>query len=249
MLTNYLWRNALLVMLVIASLLSLFIIEPISQDLAYHSFADARTIFGISNFFDVISNLTFIFVGIVGLSYVVTDWDGKTSWSWLILFLAILMVAAGSSYYHLNPSNETLTWDRLPMAVGFMALFVTVLGDYVNPKLEQWLLIPMCLLGIFSVIYWHINDDLRIYAWVQFCSLGLLLAIISLFKPNALLTKYLIYALIFYTLSKITEYFDVAIFTHTQEMISGHTIKHILAAIATFFFLYASKVSEYIIFH
>ncbi len=234
--TSFTWRNITLVIFAITSLLSFFFVEPIPQDLAYHSFADTRKIWFIANFFDVISNLPYLLVGFAGMSYVFTNWNSADSWGWLILFLSIFLVAAGSSYYHLNPNNETLTWDRLPMAIGFMALFVIVLGEYVNIKLEHWLLIPMCLLGIFSVIYWHITDDLRIYAWVQFCSLGLLLVVISLYKPNTFQTKYLIYALVFYTLSKLTEYFDIAIFTFTQEMLSGHTIKHVLAAIGTFFF-------------
>ena len=234
--TSFTWRNFILVAIAITSLLSFFFVEAIPQDLAYHSFADTRKIWGIANFFDVISNLPFLLIGFAGLSYIFTHWSNQYSWSWLILFLSILLVAAGSSYYHLNPNNDTLTWDRLPMASGFMALFVTVLGDYVNSKLEHWLLIPMCLLGIFTVFYWHITDDLRLYAWVQFCSLGILLVIICLYKPNTFQTKYLIYALIFYTLSKLTEYFDIAIFTFTQEMLSGHTIKHILAAISTLFF-------------
>lgn len=234
--TVFAWRNIILTILVITSLLSFFFVEPIPQNLAYHSFSDTRNIWGIANFFDVISNLPFLLVGFAGLSYVSTHWSRKYSWSWLILFLSIFLVAAGSSYYHLNPNNETLTWDRLPMAIGFMALFVIVLGDYVNSKLEHWLLIPMCLLGIFSIIYWNITDDLRIYAWVQFCSLGLLLVIISLYKPSTFQTKYLIYALVFYSLSKITEYLDLTIFTFTQEMLSGHTVKHVLSAIGTFFF-------------
>ena len=230
------WKDSLLASLAIISFVCLFFIEPISQDLAYHVFADTRTMLGVDNFFDVASNLPFIFAGLLGLFCIYNNWGVTSSWSWLILFLSVLLVAFGSSYYHLNPQNETLTWDRLPMAVGFMALFVIVLTDYVNSQLEKWLLIPLCLVGIISVVYWHMTDDLRIYAWVQFVSLALLLIIIFIYKPTHLQTKYLFYALIFYTLSKLCEYFDKQIYELMGQVVSGHTIKHLLAAIATFFF-------------
>lgn len=238
--TNYKWpiewRDALLAALVLFSFLSLFFIKPIPQDLAYHMFADRRIMLGINNFFDVASNLPFFFVGLLGCITVIKNWGTHYSWSWLILFLSVLLVSFGSSYYHLNPENQTLTWDRLPMAIGFMALFVIILSDYVSPKLEKWLLLPMCILGMISVGYWHYTDDLRLYAWVQFVSLSLLLIIIFIYKPSHLHTRYILYAFFFYTMSKILEYFDQSFFELTFMLVSGHTIKHLLAAIATFYF-------------
>ncbi len=230
------WQDSLIASLVIISFVSLFFIAPIPQDLSYHAFIDNRNIFGINNFFDVASNLPFLFVGLLGLHAIYKDWGISSSWSWLVLFLAVFLVAIGSSYYHLNPENETLTWDRLPMAIGFMALFVITSSDYISSRLEKWLLIPMCLVGIFSVIYWHITDDLRIYAWVQFVSMALLLIIISVYKPTHLQTKYLLYAFLFYILSKIAEHFDEQIYEALNQIISGHTIKHLLASVATFYF-------------
>ena len=238
------WREFILFALLIFSLTILLFIEPIPQDLRYHAFADTRTILGISNFYDVISNIPFAIVGLFGLCHVYIQRNNKNTWSWLILFLSIILVAVGSSYYHLNPNNQSLTWDRLPMAIGFMALFAIVVGDYIYSKLEQWLLLPMCVLGIFSVLYWNITDDLRIYAWVQFFSSGLLLIVIFLYKPNTYETKYLIFAFIFYALSKITEYFDHTIFSGTNDVISGHTIKHLLSGIATFYFYLLLKYKK-----
>ena len=74
------WRDSLIASLVIISFVSLFFVEPISQDLAYHMFSDSRTMLGISNFFDVVSNLPFLFVGLLGLfciyqnNYLYTDY-------------------------------------------------------------------------------------------------------------------------------------------------------------------------------
>ncbi len=229
-------RDSIIVLLVIISFASLFFIAPIPQNLNYHNFADNRALFGINNFFDVCSNLPFLYVGIAGLLFIFKNWGINSSYSWLIFFISIFFVALGSSYYHLNPENSTLTWDRLPMAIGFMALFVIVVTDYVDQRLEKWLLIPMCFIGVLSVAYWHITDDLRLYAWVQFVSMALLLIIIFVYKPNHLRPKYLIYAYIFYALSKIMEYYDKQIYDIAGQLVSGHTIKHLLASIATFCF-------------
>ncbi len=230
------WQDSLIVSLVFISFISLFFLEPISQDLAYHDFADNRTIFGINNFLDIVSSLPFLFVGMLGLYTICQNWGINYSWSWLFLFLSVFCVAFGSSYYHFNPENKTLTWDRLPMAIGFMALFVITISDYINYKLEKWLLLPMCIVGIISVLYWHITDDLRIYVWVQFVSMALILIIIFIYKPTHLQTKFLLSAFLFYMLSKIAEYFDKQIFELLGHSLSGHTIKHLLAAIATFYF-------------
>ncbi|MEM7400651.1 MAG: hypothetical protein AAF304_01740 [Pseudomonadota bacterium] len=242
------WRDSLMASIVVISFVCLFFLKPIPQDLAYHLFADNRTILGISNFFDVVSNLPFFFIGFLGSLTIIKHWGISQSWSWLILFLAVLLVSLGSAYYHLSPENKTLTWDRLPMAIAFMALFVIVLTDYVNISLEKWLLLPMCLLGVFSVIYWHMTDDLRIYAWVQFVSMALLLIIMFVYKPTYLRTSYLVFAFFFYMLSKIAEYFDQQFFEFFAQLISGHTIKHLLASIATlyFYFLLRHRLNQYI---
>jgi len=233
-------RELFITLIVFGSLLALLFVEPIPQDLDYHNFADMRAFFGINNFFDVLSNIPFALVAISGLLFVYKNSKStsaaKTSSAWVIFLLSILFVAVGSSYYHLNPTNETLTWDRLPMSVGFMAIFTLVLADYIHPKIETWLLVPLCILGIFSVYHWSQTDDLRLYAWVQFCTLSIVALVLFLYKPTTFRSKYLIYAFIFYALSKLTEYFDPQIYQYTQNIISGHSIKHILAAVGVYFF-------------
>ena len=52
--------------LMAASLLGLLLLPPISQDQNYHDFADQRTILGIPHFWNVVSNLPFIVIGVAG---------------------------------------------------------------------------------------------------------------------------------------------------------------------------------------
>ena len=44
----------------------MFFVKPIPQDAAYHNFADQREVLGIPNFWNVISNIPFILVGLIG---------------------------------------------------------------------------------------------------------------------------------------------------------------------------------------
>ena len=44
-----------------------FMLGPIAQDPGYHLFKDQRTIFGVPNFWNVITNLPFLLVGVAGL--------------------------------------------------------------------------------------------------------------------------------------------------------------------------------------
>ena len=52
--------------LMIASLAALPLLPPIPQDQSYHRFADQRTLLGVPNFWNVVSNLPFIAVGAGG---------------------------------------------------------------------------------------------------------------------------------------------------------------------------------------
>ena len=53
--------------LMAASVVVLLLLPPIAQDQSYHRFADERTLLGVPNFWNVVSNLPFIAVGAAGL--------------------------------------------------------------------------------------------------------------------------------------------------------------------------------------
>lgn len=149
-------------------------------------------------------------------------------------FIGVALVSLGSGYYHLAPDNGTLVWDRLPMSIGFMALSVAVLANYVNPRLEKILLAPATILGLGSVIYWHYTDDLRLYVLVQFLPLLMIPPVMLLFGATHKDRGYLLSALALYMVSKLAEHYDRAAFEGTGEIVSGHSLKHLLAALALF---------------
>src|SRR5437764_6848443 len=111
--------------LMAASLAGLLLLPPIPQDQSYHQFADQRTLLGIPNFWNVVSNLPFIAVGAAGL---LKHRDGPAT---IVIFAGIFLTGFGSAYYHWNPSDATLFWDRLPMTLVFSAILSSAISERV----------------------------------------------------------------------------------------------------------------------
>ncbi|MCU7850573.1 MAG: ceramidase [Candidatus Thiodiazotropha sp. (ex Monitilora ramsayi)] len=226
---DFSWRHAVLVFLLLFPLASLLMFDPIPQDVAYHHFVDSGRFLGVPNFFDVVSNLTFLLVGALGIAFCLKNHTDPSHSAWLVLFTGVSLVSFGSIYYHWSPSNETLVWDRIPMSVGFMGLLTALLCEYVHSRLSS-LLIPLVIVGIGSVLYGYFFEDLRLYVWVQFIPLLTLPFFMTLFSSRFTHQGLLFSALLLYALAKGAEAYDVAVFKMTGEVVSGHTVKHLLAA-------------------
>ena len=243
------WRVWLLLAVLLVSVVAMFFIPPIPQSEAYHNFADQRTMLGISNFLNSISNLPFLFVGLLGFGFVFRGTSGAHSgfverserWPYLIFFLAVTLTAFGSTWYHLRPNDQTLVWDRLPMSVGFTSLVAAIVCERIGVKAGIRLLIPLILFGAASVIYWNVTQanghgDLRPYALAQFGSLLVLLLLVALFPPRYTRGADLIVSLGLSGLAKILEAADRPIFS-LGGIVSGHTLKHLAAAVSAYWIL------------
>jgi len=228
------WRHLFMLAVVFGSLVLVLLFAPRVQPLSYHSFADSRTLIAVPNFLNVISNFAFLIVGYIGLKFCLQNRPGNLRNAWVVLFAGIALVSFGSAYYHLHPNNETLLWDRLPMTIGFMGLFIALLGEYINERLSV-LLVPALILGSASVIYWHLFDDLRFYIWVQLIPLLIIPVIITLYHPRYSHQWMLLAALGWYALAKLFELKDIDVFFLSNGIISGHTIKHFLSAAGCMF--------------
>lgn len=218
---------AVLYGLMIVSLAGLLPLSPLLQDQSYHQFADQRELFGIPNFWNVVSNLPFIAVGAAGLLRF------RANATSIMLFLGIFLTGFGSSYYHLNPTDVTLFWDRLPMTFCFAAILAAVVEERVDARAGAMLLRPLLAIGIFSLLLWRWTDDLRLYAWAQFFPFIALVLILQLFPPKYTGAFYWIVAAALYALAKLLEFYDHAIYS-VGSILSGHTLKHLAAAAAAF---------------
>ena len=215
-----------------------------AQPESYHCFADRRAFLGIPNFGDVASNLPFAVIGLLGMSFLLQPASNRVSvpfldprerWPYLIAFLGIFLTAFGSSYYHLDPNNARLVWDRLPIMVAFTATAAAMITERVQIRTGLLLLPVFLSLGVASVLLWYASElrgvgDLRFYAAVQVCS-TLVLLIVLLFPARYTRGTDLAIVVGLYALAKLLELFDKAVF-HTLHVVSGHTLKHLAAAAA-----------------
>ncbi len=229
------WREWTLLLALLLPLALVLSVGPIPQDLNYHAFADERAYWGISNFLNVASNIPFLFVGVAGLMLCLAPPGNAVSRSWVVFFLGTGLISLGSGYYHSAPDNETLVWDRLPMTLAFMGLLTALLSEHVGERLERATLGPALVLGIASVAWWDYADDLRFYIWVQATPLLLVPLALAIYPGRYTHRRYLLYGLGSYALAKIGEFYDREIFTLTSQVVSGHALKHLLAALGIFF--------------
>ena len=232
-------KATLLLVAGLVIIVAVALLEPIPQDPLYHRFSDTRQLGDLPNFMNVLSNLPFLVVGALGLRYVITHDDALmpgTKLAWLIFFFGIALTAFGSGYYHLQPGNDPLVWDRLSMTIGFMSLVAIIIAEYHSPSLGRKLLPLLLIVGLASVMYWSYTEmlgrgDLRPYIIVQFLPIVLIPLVISLHRFRSTLGRSLWWMIGFYVASKIAEFYDTNIYD-VGGIISGHSVKHLIAALA-----------------
>jgi hypothetical protein len=96
------------------------------------------------------------------------------------------------------------------------------------------------------VLYWNVtlargHNDLRPYVVAQFGSLLALLVLVAFFPPRYTRGADLIVSLLIYALAKVFEAADRPIF-NLGGIVSGHTMKHIIAAVSAYWILRMLKL-------
>ena len=221
------------------SLAGMMFIPAIQQDPRYHLFADARALYGVPNFWNVVSNAGFLLVALYGLK---AFRSSRTAFSdvwervaYALVLLGTAGVAVGSAYYHSHPDDAHLFWDRLPMAVVFTSLVASTIGERLSSRAGRLLLAPLLVLGMGSVFEWRWTGDLRLYALVQFGAMVALLVMIVRYSPKYTEERGVWYLGLFYVVAKVLESFDRQI--GEVLMTGGHPWKHVAAAVAMGFYV------------
>ncbi|RZB63070.1 hypothetical protein D0Y65_039966 [Glycine soja] len=242
----YAWLVAL-----VCFLLLMIVTPAIPQSQEYHDFADHRTFLGIPNALNVISNFPFLVIGLVGLvlchhgNYFRLSLQGEL-WGWTCFYVGVAAVAVGSSYYHLKPDDARLVWDRLPMTVAFTSIMAIFIIERIDERKGTVSIIPLVLAGIISIVYWRFFDDLRPYALVQFVPCIVIPLMAILLPPMYTHSTYWLWAAGSYLLAKVLEATDDVIYEWAQHIVSGHTLKHLVAAMVPVFltFMLAKRSVE-----
>lgn len=242
-------RAIFLVIIITASCICIWFVPAIPQDPAYHLFADTRPWLGIPNAGDVLSNLPFIVVGLIGIVRLLgtapPGYLTRLRIAYWLFFIGVVLTGLGSAFYHWKPDNNTLVWDRLPMTVSFMAFFAIIIGEHISETASSRLLFPLVVIGIGSVAYWHWTElqghgDLRLYALVQFLPLIIIPFVLLTFKSRFDTVRYIWLIVTFYAMAKLFEALDREVFA-AITVVSGHTIKHLCAAVGAFCFFLAIR--------
>jgi len=225
---------ALLIGLAVIAIAAAWWAPPVAQAPAYHNFADSRTIFGIANFWNVVSNAPFLLVALWAFPVLSRRDAFRHAWerrACAVMFTGLASVAAGSSYYHYRPCDSTLFWDRLPMTIVFTSLLAITVGERVNERAGRLLFIPLLLAGIASPVIWRITGDLRAYGLIQFYPMLAVPLMLVLF-PACYTAAGGIWAMAgLYVMAKAFELADQAIWNIAAPL-SGHPLKHLAGAAA-----------------
>jgi hypothetical protein len=232
-------HTSILLFLTVGLIVVLCWMPTIGQDSHYHLFADRNTLMGFPNFMNVISNAPFVIIGLIGFLKVGKITQKEFPKKALMFFFAgVFLTGFGSAYYHWQPDNQSLLWDRLPMTIAFMSLFSAIISFHMDEWSGEMLLFPLLILGVGSVVYWYGSEvngygDLRPYLFVQFYPVIFIPLIAFLFPIKGVAIRLLLPMIGCYVMAKFFEYYDKEIY-QWSGMISGHTIKHLFAAMATY---------------
>jgi hypothetical protein len=243
---NLKMNDIVLILLTVCCIVLVFSFRSIPQDPAYHNFADQRSILGVSNFYNVITNLPFLIIGLVGLLIFLRRTNGEhASVAYFTLLIGVMGIGLGSAWYHYHPTNETLVWDRIPMTVTFMSFFSIVVSRYINSRLGNIVLFPLVIVGVFSVLYWYLSEerghgDLRLYALVQFYPMICIPIILFLYPAAKSVRVKIVSIILVYVIAKVAEHGDEVIYNF-HHIISGHSLKHLLAAASVMLVLLSAK--------
>ena len=200
------------------------------QSVAYHRFVDARAWLGVPNFLNVVSNAPFLLVAAPGLGFLLRPGPaafdaGPERLPYALLFLVLAATSFGSAYYHWAPDHARLFWDRPPMSVGFAALAAAVIVERRDAKTGLWLLAPWSRFSAGG----GAENALPYFAFQAWAILAVLLLFPSRYTHGASLSG----AVALYGAALAAELLDPHIFALGQ-IVSGHTAKHLLAALAVY---------------
>lgn len=242
------WWVALALVAAVAVLFAPALPEPA----AFRTFIDERPLLGIPRFWNVVSNVPLFLVGAWGV-YVVARADERIfqepaeKWAYGLCLGAVALSGIGSAWFHARPDADRLVWDRLPIALGFMALLAGVIGERLSVQAGLRALAPLLVAGAASVFFWRWSmlrgvENIVPYAVVQYGGLAAIVALAALPSRYTRGRDLFIVAAI-YAAAKVTEMLDQQIYA-VGELLSGHTLKHLLAALAVWWLVRMLELRE-----
>jgi len=211
----------------------------VAQTPHYHRFADQRSWLGIPCATDVLTNAFFALAGAWGLCRCGSDKCGHFGQQGdvrralaAVFFGGLVVTSAGSAYYHLRPDNLGLAWDRLGMALAFAGLLGLAVADRISARAGVAVLWTTLVAGPVAVWVWYLTGNLLAWSVLQGGGMVLILALACLQSVRGEKGLPLVSVILLYALAKVMELGDHWVFAWTQGVVSGHSLKHVVAAMA-----------------
>lgn len=220
------------------------LMHPVINGPAFHRYADARALFGIPNAGDVLSNLPFVVIGLLGL-FAARKVDGLPRGLVALFFAGILGIGLGSGAYHAYPGDATLAFDWLPIVLALAWLSALLLADRVDLNAGRVAAVVLPLAAAASVAWWwggggtSDGGDMRWYAFLQLLFVVLVPVILFLYPRGRLERGPLLLGVACFVAARLVHSADQSVLEATG--VSGHTMKHLIAALAAYFVLVAVK--------
>ena len=217
-------------------LLLAWLAPGMAQPADYHHFADQRGWLGIPNLLNVLSNLPFAIGGLWGLwalrqtprAALLPVERGMAG----VFFTGLVLTALCSSGYHWRPSNTGLALDRLGMAVTFAGLLGLAAADRISARAGTAVGGAVLVLGPLSVGVWAMTGNVLPWALVQFGGMLLVVGLLFLRPVAGAVGLPLGWVIALYTLAKVFEYADPQVYALSGGVVSGHSLKHLVASFA-----------------
>jgi 1-acyl-sn-glycerol-3-phosphate acyltransferase len=201
----------------------------------YLHFADQRMLVGLPQAMDTLSNLPFAIAGLVGLFTLKGRAPSLEKRFGLLFFLGLIATSIFSSWFHQNPTEPLrLAADRFGMLIAFTGIVGLACSYYVSRNLAYVVATSTASLGIIGIYSALHYDSITVWAITQLGSLALLLAlgIRARLNPGNEKSLGLLFLGVVYAAAKAFEMADQPVFIWTEQIISGHSLKHIVASLA-----------------
>jgi hypothetical protein len=199
-----------------------------------HPFVDARTLWGIPNALDVLSNIAFLPLGLVGLwsLHRAPSAQRETRQAATVFFVGLVLTCAASSFYHWAPSTWGLALDRAGMAVAFAGVLGLATAERVSLRAAVWVWGAVLVTGMLAIALNYASGVIAPWVVVQFGGMVVVLWAAAQGKRAGALGIRWGALVAIYVLAKLFELGDEAVFHATQGFISGHSLKHLVASAA-----------------
>jgi hypothetical protein len=205
---------------------------PLRRGPGFHDYADQRAWLGLPHAGDVLSNLPFVLVGVLGLA------RGRRGFAALPC-AGFVLIGLGSGAYHVAPGDAALAFDWLPIVLTLAWLAGAVIADRQDPRLGVAVAAAGSAAAIAGVLVWWAGGgttppggDMRWYVTTQALGVALVAAAAILpARPGAAFDRR-------WLLAGVTGFLAARALSSSDQClldaigVSGHSLKHLVLGAA-----------------